>query len=42
MIINLLIIERKTINDLLASIKDGRYTEQSLRLSQIMNAIIIT
>ena len=31
---NLLIIERKTINDLLASIKDGRYTEQSLRLSQ--------
>lgn len=31
---NLLIIERKTINDLLASIKDGRYSEQSLRLSQ--------
>ena len=31
---NILIIERKTINDLLASIKDGRYTEQSLRLSQ--------
>ena len=31
---NLFIIERKTINDLLASIKDGRYSEQSLRLSQ--------
>ena len=31
---NSLIIERKTINDLLASIKDGRYSEQSLRLSQ--------
>ena len=30
---NLLIIERKTINDLLSSIKDGRYSEQSLRLS---------
>lgn len=28
-----LIIERKTINDLLASIKDGRYDEQSCRLS---------
>lgn len=28
----LLIIERKTINDLLASLKDGRYTEQCLRL----------
>ena len=28
-----LIIERKTINDLLASVKDGRYDEQSCRLS---------
>ena len=28
-----IIIERKTIRDLLASIKDGRYNEQSLRLS---------
>lgn len=28
----LLIIERKTINDLLASLKDGRYSEQCLRL----------
>lgn len=30
-----LIIERKTINDLLASIKDGRYEEQSYRLNGI-------
>lgn len=28
-----LIIERKTISDLLSSIKDGRYSEQSIRLS---------
>jgi ERCC4-type nuclease len=28
-----LIIERKTINDLASSIKDGRYSEQSFRLS---------
>lgn len=28
-----IIIERKTIRDLLASIKDGRYNEQSLRLT---------
>jgi len=28
-----LIIERKSFNDLVASIKDGRYTEQSYRLS---------
>jgi ERCC4-type nuclease len=28
-----LIIERKTVNDLLASIKDGRYEEQSYRLN---------
>lgn len=27
------IIERKTLNDLMSSIKDGRYTEQSFRLS---------
>jgi ERCC4-type nuclease len=30
---DLLIIERKAINDLLCSIKDGRYEEQSYRLS---------
>ena len=30
--IPLLIIERKSLQDLLASIKDGRYTEQSFRL----------
>jgi ERCC4-type nuclease len=29
----IIIIERKTINDLLASIKDGRYNEQSYRLN---------
>lgn len=33
----LIIIERKTLNDLASSIKDGRYTEQSFRL---MNASI--
>ena len=31
----ILIIERKTISDLLSSIKDGRYAEQSLRLSNM-------
>jgi len=31
----LLIIERKTLNDLAASIKDGRYKEQSFRLNQL-------
>ena len=30
---NLLLFERKTVNDLLASIKDGRYEEQSYRLN---------
>jgi crossover junction endonuclease MUS81 len=30
---DVLIIERKTINDLLSSIKDGRYEEQSYRLN---------
>jgi len=30
---DLVIIERKTVNDLLASIKDGRYEEQSYRLN---------
>jgi ERCC4-type nuclease len=30
---NLVIIERKSINDLIASIKDGRYEEQSYRLN---------
>ena len=30
---DLIIIERKSINDLIASIKDGRYEEQSYRLS---------
>jgi ERCC4-type nuclease len=32
-----LIIERKCINDLLASIKDGRYEEQSYRLNGLNN-----
>lgn len=31
----ILIVERKTISDLLSSIKDGRYAEQSLRLSNM-------
>lgn len=31
----LLIIERKTVDDLLSSIKDGRYTEQSFRLDAL-------
>ena len=31
----LIIIERKTLNDLVASIKDGRYKEQALRLSNM-------
>ena len=31
----LLIIERKTISDLLSSVKDSRYTEQSERYSQL-------
>ena len=30
---NLVIYERKTISDLIASIKDGRYTEQSFRMN---------
>ena len=30
---DIIIIERKTISDILASIKDGRYTEQSYRLN---------
>jgi ERCC4-type nuclease len=33
-----LIIERKTVNDLLASIKDGRYEEQSYRLNGLEHA----
>mgnify|MGYP001164183664 FL=1 len=33
----LIIIERKTVKDLAGSIKDGRYTEQSLRLSESSN-----
>jgi ERCC4-type nuclease len=32
---DLIIIERKTLNDLSASIKDGRYEEQSYRLNGI-------
>jgi ERCC4-type nuclease len=32
-----IIIERKTINDLLASIKDGRYEEQSYRLNGLQH-----
>ena len=31
----LIIIERKTISDLLASVKDGRYSEQSERYSEL-------
>jgi ERCC4-type nuclease len=31
-----ILIERKTLNDLAASIKDGRYTEQSFRLKESM------
>jgi len=33
--VDMLIIERKTLGDLSASIKDGRYTEQSYRLNGI-------
>lgn len=33
----LLIIERKSIEDLLASVKDNRYLEQSYRYSQLQN-----
>lgn len=32
---NFVIIERKTVNDLVASIKDGRYEEQSYRLTNL-------
>lgn len=32
---NFLIIERKSVNDLIASIKDGRYEEQSYRLRNL-------
>ena len=31
-----MIFERKSLNDLISSIKDGRYTEQSFRLSQTL------
>jgi len=34
---DILIMERKTINDLLSSIKDGRYEEQSYRLNGLNN-----
>ncbi len=34
--IDKILIERKTLNDLAASIKDGRYTEQSFRLKESM------
>ena len=30
-----LLIERKTISDLVSSIKDGRYNEQSFRLNEL-------
>ena len=33
--IDLLVIERKSLNDLASSIKDGRYVEQSLRLDSL-------
>ena len=32
---DLVVIERKTITDLMSSVKDGRYNEQSFRLSEI-------
>ena len=32
---DIIIIERKSVNDLIASIKDGRYAEQSFRLNGI-------
>tara|TARA_B110000008_G_C16930340_1_gene548440 strand:+ start:314 stop:1012 length:699 start_codon:yes stop_codon:yes gene_type:complete len=32
---NLLIFERKSLNDLLASIKDNRYSEQAFRLNEV-------
>ena len=32
----IIIIERKSLSDLESSIKDGRYNEQSYRLSQII------
>ena len=32
-----IVIERKTINDMLASIKDGRYKEQKTRLNGLLN-----
>jgi len=35
--INDVLIERKTLSDLEASIKDGRYTEQSFRLKEALN-----
>ena len=35
-LIDTLIIERKTLNDLAASIKDGRYKEQSFRLQKAL------
>lgn len=34
------VFERKTVNDLLASVKDGRYREQKARLLSIDNAYI--
>ena len=34
---NIIIIERKSLSDLESSIKDGRYTEQSYRLTNIQN-----
>ena len=33
------IVERKTVNDLLSSIKDGRYREQSYRLSNLYKTV---
>jgi ERCC4-type nuclease len=34
------VIERKTVEDLASSIKDGRYAEQSLRLKSLTNVFI--
>ena len=35
-LIDMIIIERKSLNDLAASIKDGRYKEQSFRLQKAL------
>ena len=37
----LLLIERKEVGDLAASIQDGRYKEQSFRFKRLIQSIII-